>query len=252
MAIPPTPESTPTPGPTPPGPTPTPPPADLPPLAPPGPTSTAPPAPAPPPPLAGAPYAMPPGPLAARAPGQPTYYPQQAYYAPGWTAPAATSPRRSRRGLWLAIGGGLVILLVVGGAAVGVTRWMQTRTLGDVSGPTTANARQVDTGHCIADLPRDGEVARVELVPCSQPHEAEVVGLLTLQDESWPGQESVDNQVTGWCEMDGAQQEAGFQPVVWTPSQRGWGQGDRRGVCLAWLDGGGATGSFMDGDVQVG
>src|SRR5665647_2664326 len=166
MAIPPTPESTPTPGPTPPGPTPTPPPADLPPLAPPGPTSPAPPAPAPPPPLAGAPYAMPPGPLAARAPGQPTYYPQQAYYAPGW---------------------------------------MQTRTLGDVSGPTTANARQVDTGHCIADLPRDGEVARVELVPCSQPHEAEVVGLLTLQDESWPGQESVDNQVTGWCEMDGLQ-----------------------------------------------
>src|SRR5665647_1514563 len=98
MAIPPTPESTPTPGPT----------------------SPAPPAPAPPPPLAGAPYAMPPGPLAARAPGQPTYYPQQAYYAPGWTAPAATSPRRSRRGLWLAIGGGLVVLLVVGGAAGGV------------------------------------------------------------------------------------------------------------------------------------
>jgi len=110
----------------------------------------------------------------------------------------------------------------------------------------------VHTGHCIADLPRDGEVARVELVPCSHPHEAEVVGLLTLPDESWPGQESVDNQVTRWCEMDSAQQEAGFQPVVWTPSRRGWGQGDHRGVCLAWLDGGGATGSFTDGDVQVG
>ena len=233
MAIPPTPEPTPTPGPTPPGPTPTSPPA-------------------PPSPLVGAPYAMPPGPLAAPAPGQPTYYPQQAYYAPGWTAPAAATPRRSHRGLWLAVGGALVILLVVGGAAVGVTHWMRTRTLSDVSGPTTANARQVDTGHCIADLPRDGEVARVELVPCSQPHEAEVVGLLSLPDESWPGQESVDSQVTRWCEMDSAQQEAGFQPVVWTPSQRGWGQGDHRGVCLAWLDGGGATGSFIDGDVQVG
>src|SRR5665647_3117665 len=144
MAIPPTPEPTPTPGPTPPGPTP------------PGPTPTSPPA--PPSPLVGAPYAIPPGPLAAPAPGQPTYYPQQAYYAPGWTAPAAATPRRSRRGLWLAVGGALVILLVVGGAAVGVTHWMRTRTLSDVSGPTTANARQVDTGHCIADLPRDGEV----------------------------------------------------------------------------------------------
>ena len=234
--------------PPPPEPTPTPPPADLPPLpplAPPGPT-------APPPPLAGAPYAMPPGPPAAAAPGQATYYPQQTYYAPGWTAPAATTPRHGRRGLWLAVGGGLVILLVVGGAVTGVMRWMQTRTLGDVSGPTTANARQVDTGHCIADLPRDGEVARVELVPCSQPHEAEVVGLLTLPGESWPGQVFVDNRVTRWCEMDSAQQEAGFQPVVWTPSQRGWRQGDHRGVCLAWLDGGGATGSFVDGDVQVG
>ena len=252
MAIPSPPEPTPTPGLAPPGPTPMSPSADLPPLAPPGPTPMSPPAPAPPPPVAGAPYAMPLGPPAAPAPGQPTYDPQQAYYAPGWTAPAATTPRHGRRGLWLAVGGGLVILLVVGGAVTGVTRWMQTRTLGDVSGPTTANVRQVDAGHCIADLPRDGEVARVELIPCSHPHEAEVVGLLTLQGESWPGQVFVDNQVTRWCEMDSAQQEAGFQPVVWTPSQRGWRQGDHRGVCLAWLDGGGATGSFTDGDVQVG
>lgn len=142
-------------------------------------------------------------------------------------------------------------MLVLGGAAWGIGYWLQTRSLGEIAAATTATARQVTVGHCIAELPQDGSVTRVRLVPCAEPHEAEVVGVLALGGGSWPGQESVDAQVQRWCEMDTAQQEAGFTAVTWTPSGRGWAQGDTQGACIAWFDGGGVTGSWAEGNVAT-
>lgn len=177
------------------------------------------------------------------------YYPQQAYYAPGWTAPPDRGSRRRRVvvGVLLAT----VVGVVVAVAVVGVTFWQQTRELGEVDGPTSASTRQVRPGHCVAELPADGTVADVTVVPCGEPHEAEVVGVMQLRQDSWPGQAAVDAQVARGCEMDTAQREAGFRAVIWTPTQASWDQGDRRGVCLAWLEGGGVTGSFADDDVSV-
>ncbi len=145
----------------------------------------------------------------------------------------------------------MLALIVVGGAIAGVVHWQRTRTIGDVTSPRTATTRQVAAGHCIAELPADGTVASVELVPCEDAHEAEVVGVLTLELDSWPGQDSIDGEVARWCEMDAQQAEAGFRAVVWTPSRAAWGQGDHQGVCLAWYDGGGVTGSFEVGDVAT-
>ena len=162
----------------------------------------------------------------------------------------AQPARRRGRGL-AALGIGLVVVLVLGGGAWGVTYWLQTRPLGEISSPTTATARQVATGHCIAELPADGQVARVRLVPCSDPHEAEVVGTLQLTGP-WPGQAAAEGQVARWCEMDGAQRRAGFTAVAWSPSEAGWTQGDTQGVCIAWSTDGTVTGSWADGNVTVG
>ena len=196
----------------------------------------------------------PPGPTPPPPPGpqQPPpwregYYPQQSYYAPGWSAPVSPPSRHRGRGVAL-IGIGLAVVLVLGGAAWGVTYWLQTRALGEIPAATTATARQVATGHCIAELPEDGQVTRVRLVPCTDPHEAEVVGLLPLTG-SWPGQAAVDSQVGRWCEMDSAQQRAGFTAVAWSPSETGWAQGDTEGVCIAWSKGGLVTGSWAEGNV---
>jgi hypothetical protein len=147
--------------------------------------------------------------------------------------------------------GGVVALALVGGGVVGVMFWMRTRPLGDITGPVTATSRQVAAGHCVAELPADGTVGTVPLVPCDDEHEAEVVGVLELTDDSWPGEQAVTDEVTQWCEMDAAQVEAGFRAVVWAPSKAAWGQGDRDGVCLAWYDGGGVTGSWTTGDVRT-
>lgn len=198
------------------------------------------------------PYHPRPGP--AGPPGAQAYYPQQAYYAPGWQAPVPLpTPPAPRRGRTvLAVVGGVLVLGLVAGLAVAARYFLDIRPLGEVDGPRSATARQLAPGHCIEDLPADGEVVRVRVVPCDEPHAAEVVGVLALRGDVWPGQDEVDDEVTAYCEMDTAQRDAGFRPVVWSPSEAGWAQGDRRGLCLAWLDGGGATGSFTaDEPVQV-
>ena len=178
------------------------------------------------------------------------YYPQEAYYAPGWQAPVGPPVQRSRRGLWitLAVVGGLVAAAVLTGAVLGVRYLMDTRPLGAVDEPRSATPRQLQTGHCIEELPADGDVSRVTVVPCGDPHEAEVVGSLRLPGVQWPGQTAVERDAVEACDMDTAQQDAGFRPVAWSPSEVGWGQGDRRALCLAWLEDGTATGSFTAGD----
>lgn len=189
---------------------------------------------APLPPVAAPAPAVAPPPVAA-APGAPTgYYPQQAYYAPGWTAPAEQAP--SRRGRKIAVYSALavVVLAVLGAVTVAGLYWWSTKPIGDVTSPTSANARQVRPGHCIRDLPSDGAVGQVTLVPCDDDHEAEVVASLRLDDGDWPGEDAVTEQATAWCEMDNEQTAAGYRPVVWTPSQESWSQGDRAALCIAW------------------
>ncbi len=48
--------------------------------------------------------------------------------------------------------------------------------------------------------------------------------------------------------MDSAEQALGLRPVVWAPTEQGWNQGDRTGLCLAWLPSGTMRGSFTAGD----
>lgn len=184
--------------------------------------------------------------------GADAYYPEQPYYAPGW-GPASPPPRRRgpARAVLVAVLA-LLVLALVAGAVLGALTLRDTRPLGEVEDPTTAATRRLDVGHCIAELPADGAVERVRVVPCAEPHEAEVVGVLDLPGGGWPGRSQVQSRLTAWCEMDTAQQEAGFRAVVWAPSEAGWDQGDRQGLCLAWTGGGSATGSLTaDDEVAV-
>jgi len=224
----------------PPAPAPPPPPGDD------RPSTPVPPAPAPPPPwtapVPATPGQAPPPPTpSGRAPlppppapsaGPAGYYPQEAYYA-GWAPASAPPRRRGRRALAVTL---VVVLVaaVLGGGGVVLGTWLQTRPLGDVTGPTSATSRQVRAGHCLAELPDDGTLGRVTVVPCDDPHDAEVVGQLDLGEGAWPGADKVRRRAEAWCEMDTAETEAGLRPVVWTPTERSWAQGDRLALCLAW------------------
>lgn len=181
------------------------------------------------------------------APPRSGYYPDQPYYAPGWQAPAGPPPRRRGAGR-IALVTALVALaaLVLGAAVVGLLALRDTRPLGEVTEPVTASSRRLDVGHCLAELPGDGPVGRVRVVPCTDPHAAEVVDAVELRDGPWPGAQDVQDELTQRCTLSPAEVGAGFQPVVWAPSQAGWGQGDRRGLCLAWTGGSTVRGTVED------
>lgn len=195
------------------------------------------------------------------------YYPEP-YYAPGWSAPRPrTDPvavaalvtavmglglvgvglgvwalRRTRRD---GTGGrGLAVAAVVVGAAwtvaavaalvVVTTVAASTRPLSlDVAAPVDVAPGRLVTGHCLGELPPDGEVARVRVVPCDEPHDAQVVSQYRFRpDEAWPGQQAADARVARGCTLSAAEVEAGDTAVTWAPTEQTWARGDRTGLCL--------------------
>lgn len=210
------------------------------------------------------------------------------FYAPGWS----TTPRRRLDGLALAsfvtatIGLGLVGIglgaaalvrirrgrttgrhLAVAGIAIGVvwtvvqavvvtsllTQWLATRPLAlDVAEPRPVLASRLVTGHCLSRLPPDGEVGRVEVVPCERRHAAEVISQYRFApDAVWPGQQGADARIARACQLTPAEVAAGVGLVTWAPTARSWDDGDRTGLCVAHRDGG-LTGSLLDGSADLG
>ncbi len=211
----------------------------------------------------------------------PYAYPES-YYAPGWAPPRPRTDRvavaalvtgvlalgpvalvlglvalpRTRpgrlRGRGLAVAG--VVLGALGTlawaalAAVGVATAAATRPLpADVPEPVTARAVQVVTGNCLAALPDDGEVDRVEVVPCAEPHAAQAVTAYEFgPDAAWPGAAQAAATVAAACDLTAAERESGLRAVAWAPTERSWAAGDRAGLCLAVLPEP-ARGSLLDG-----
>ncbi len=209
------------------------------------------------------------------------------YYAPGWQPPRApldgwsvasvvagallTGPvaialgvvglRRTRsresRGRPLAligIGLGAAGTLAIAAVVVGMqlTASAQRPLPLDLDAPRGAHAVQLVTGHCVDPLPPGGDVDEVTVVPCDQPHAAQVVTEYRFDQAAvWPGQQAADRRVATACELTPEEVAAGVRAVTWAPTEQSWGRGDRTGLCLATVDGGSLTGSFLDGTVAL-
>jgi len=209
------------------------------------------------------------------------------YYAPGWQAPRvpleplavvsvvtgalALGPvaavlgvlalrrtgARGTRGRWLAWTGlalGVVGTLVLVGVLVGTSLTARNaRPLPpDVAAPRDAHARQLVTGSCLDALPAGAEVDTVRVVPCNDPHAAQVVTEFAFEDAAvWPGQAAANARVAESCDLTQAERDAGVRAVAWAPTESSWAHGDRLGLCLATTDAGKLTGSFLDGTVHL-
>ena len=165
--------------------------------------------------------------------------------------------RRATRGRGLAIGGlvlgAITTVALLAAVVVGVLTWTGTRPLpSDVDSARGAHAQQLVTGNCLASLPADGRVDAVRVVPCAEPHAAQVVTVYEfLQESVWPGQRAADARVARSCVLDQAELDAGVTAVTWAPTEQSWARGDRIGLCLAVVDGAGITGSFLDDSAQI-
>jgi hypothetical protein len=197
-----------------------------------------------------------------------TAYPEP-HYAPGWDRPVrrgtdgfavaaivtallglgplalglgitglVTTRRRGTAGRGIAIAavvlGALETLaLLVGAVLLGIS-WLQSRPLpADVSAPRDANAVQLVVGNCLADLPPDGDVETVRVVPCADPHAARIASSYTFAPAAvWPGQGDADALVARSCVLTADEQDLGATVVTWAPTEQSWARGDRTGLCL--------------------
>jgi hypothetical protein len=198
-------------------------------------------------------------------------YDENVFYAPGWqpaappTDPLAVAAvptglllgpvgigigvaalarirRHGTRGVglaWAGIALGVAVTLTV--LAVLLARLVgdaATEPLpADVSEPRSAHARQLVLGNCLAELPDDGAVSTVRVVPCADPHEAQVVARTDFSaDATWPGQDAADARVSRVCTpavLSSDVDPAGIELVVWSPTAASWSEGDRTGLCVA-------------------
>ena len=99
-----------------------------------------------------------------------------------------------------------------------------------------------DAGRCV-DLAGDGPVE----VPCEEPHDAEVVGVLELPDGDFPGEEGVLATAQRPCraaleDRVAPERRERLELVLLVPTGATWAQGDRTVSCLVEEPGGQLTG----------
>lgn len=164
-------------------------------------------------------------------------YPEEAFHAGTWEV---APPRRNLRRLRVVGAVVVVALLLLGGGAAWLGLVLNNRLaapLGlEVGSPRNAAAVQLVTGHCVAELPDDGNVTTVRVVPCDHEHAAQVYSQYAFEEDAvWPGQADAHTQVAGACQLTAELQDAGVRVVTWAPTPSSWQRGDRTGLCLAVL-----------------
>lgn len=165
------------------------------------------------------------------------------------TRPGAPVPRRGRG---LAVAG--VVLGALGTLAWGaliavlVGSALASRALPpDVAAPVDAHAVQLVPGSCLAEVPDDGPVDRVRVVPCADPHAAQVLSSYAFEPGAgWPGAAEASARVEASCDLTAAERDQGTRMLAWAPTEASWARGDRTGLCVA-VPPAPVTGSLLDG-----
>jgi hypothetical protein len=107
------------------------------------------------------------------------------------------------------------------------------------SGPVEADPFSIRVGDCIADELAEGEVLRIPVVDCADPHVAEAYHSEDLPDGEYPGLEKVKQEAVKAC-------LAQFEPFAgisydtserldfawYYPTEGSWSTGDREILCL--------------------
>lgn len=105
---------------------------------------------------------------------------------------------------------------------------------------TSTNVLALGVGDCLQSDVLEGDVSDVAVVPCSDPHDAEVYAILGLTGEGYPGIEAVSTAAEEFCLPEFEQfvgvsypdSEIVVYPLL--PTQDSWTeQGDRDILCIA-------------------
>jgi hypothetical protein len=144
--------------------------------------------------------------------------------------------------------------------AVLVTLGLQGRAerdpdTGAITNAGTLSAESLRVGDCVASASL-GAVKRLPAVPCSTPHELEVVATLKYTQASFPGDDALKAEAVSRCKQALYDKPAALSKIqdmhliYFRPTSRSWDIGDRHLTCAVLSDDQ-RTGSIYDGNETV-
>jgi putative regulator of septum formation len=163
---------------------------------------------------------------------------------------------RRGRGLVL-VGWGLCVAWII--AALGLA-WLQVSAQpqrapsGSITAPGKVSPLDIHIGDCLrlpADGVADAVIVSVEVMPCAQPHNAQVFEIITLDADAYPGTDEITRMALDACEPKayeylGDNEVTDLRLYTFVPPKDGWQKGDRSASCLLFDDTGDFTGEARD------
>jgi hypothetical protein len=132
--------------------------------------------------------------------------------------------------------------------ATGVTAEPERSTSGQVTGQSQVFIDKLKAGDCFSGGKKD-QIDLVTAIPCSSPHESQVVTIIQLPDGPYPGEAAVTSEAEKGCTdkadpliTDRAYED--LEPSYVYPDADTW-RGDRSVLCLVEAPTGTTTGSAL-------
>lgn len=149
--------------------------------------------------------------------------------------------RRGLRGRALAIGGlvasGLWTLVIGAVVALAVLTGAERTTAGEVTDGGSVSVDDLRVGDCLNDVEETDSTLSVDVLPCGQLHDAEVVSSFDLPDDRFPGQEAIFDEADKRCGAAVSEESVpgGGKPFYFAPNSRLSYEEDRGVICVLLL-----------------
>jgi hypothetical protein len=111
----------------------------------------------------------------------------------------------------------------------------------------------VSVGDCLSEAASEGEVSAVPIVPCSEPHDAEIYHDFQLEGTDYPGDEQVTTLADEGCfaafeDFVGVPYDAStLEMTYYPPTEGSWNEVDDRLISCLILDPEGQTTDSLEG-----
>lgn len=154
--------------------------------------------------------------------------------------------KTGQKGRGMAIAGLVLSALWIVGlgiaVAIGLSLGAERNASGELVDGGMIQVDNLRVGDCANDLEGEGDVFIVDAVPCAEPHTGEVIDLVTVNGETFPGDDALEEQAEEDC-VDALEDtsERAFEDesysIYWIqPSQETWADDDRTIVCMVTTD----------------
>ncbi len=124
---------------------------------------------------------------------------------------------------------------------------------GEVVEGGQGDAFTLSVGDCLSEAASEGEVTAVPIVPCSEPHDAEIYHDFQLEGTEYPGDEEITRLADEGCigafeDFVGLPYDASTLEVTYyTPTENSWNEVDDRLVSCLIVDPAGQTTDSLEG-----